>query len=145
MVRSFTRRNAVQAFGTVAVSGLLAGCGEPDNPGPKIVELTDDPIFNPEFITIDAGQTVRWVNESSLDHTVTGDSTRITVEDQYFASGGYDSEEDAREAFPPGGVLKPGDTFEHTFEVSGDFGYLCLNHEEQGMTGTVHVPGGELF
>jgi plastocyanin len=56
----------------------------------------------------------------------------------YFASGGFSSEEEARDEIGDG-LMKEGDTFEVTFEVPGTYRYVCLPHESEGMTGTVVV------
>ncbi|QLG64062.1 plastocyanin/azurin family copper-binding protein [Halorarum salinum] len=34
-----------------------------------------------------------------------------------------------------------GETYEHTFEVEGEYGYFCIPHEGAGMVGTVTVDG----
>ena len=65
--------------------------------------------FNPAVITITAGSTVRWTNTASLTpHTSTSDLGDTEV---------WDS-----------GVLNPGDTFTHTFDVPGVYPYHCNVH-----------------
>ena len=58
------------------------------------------------------GGTVTWKLVGAAAHTVTAD-------DQSFNSG----------------LLKPGETFQHTFTTLGSFTYACLVHP--GMTGTI--------
>jgi plastocyanin len=71
--------------------------------------------FDPGKVTIDAGDTVTWVNDDTVGHDVTGDD---------FKSGDP-------------GALAQGDTYEHTFDKAGTFDYVCTVHP--GMEGTVTV------
>jgi plastocyanin len=41
-------------------------------------------------------------------------------------------------AFDSGKIL-PGKTFEHVFTVPGTYKYVCVPHEDMGMTGQVIV------
>ena len=69
--------------------------------------------FAPDSITVNAGDTVTWVNDDSVGHDVTGDN---------FKSG------DA-------GAMQMGDTYEHAFKKAGTFDYVCTVHP--GMEGSV--------
>jgi plastocyanin len=71
--------------------------------------------FDPTEVTVNAGDTVTWVNDDSVGHDVTGDN---------FKSG-------------EPGAMQNGDTFEHTFDTAGTFDYVCSVHP--GMEGTVTV------
>ena len=82
---------------------------------PTIVDVTAlDNIFEPPYLEVRAGTTVRWLNRGQDDHDVVAD-------DGSFVSP----------------VFKPGQTYEFTFTGAGTFPYLCDLHE--GMTGTVVV------
>jgi plastocyanin len=81
-------------------------------PGPTI-EISNF-AFNPETVTIAVGTTVNWVNDDSVQHTVTSDI------------GAFDS----------GGLAKGG-TFSFTFTAAGTYGYHCTFHSS--MKGTVTV------
>jgi plastocyanin len=111
---------------------VAAGCGDDDDDGgadtgadtPEQAapaggggaEVTMQDIkFDPENLTVKAGDTVEWMNEDSVDHDVTADD---------FKSG------------EPGGMAS-GDTFEHTFKKPGTYDYVCTVHP--GMEGTVTV------
>lgn len=79
--------------------------------------------FRPNDITIEAGDTVRWVY-SSGSHTVTngtgtGDPNAGTLFDA-----------------PLNGSNT---SFEYTFNTPGDFDYFCRPHANFGMTGVVRV------
>ena len=70
--------------------------------------------FAPKDITVAPGTKVVWTNHDEAPHTVTSS-------DKSFASKGMDTD----------------DTYEHTFDREGDFGYICTVHPF--MTGVVHV------
>ncbi|MXR22286.1 plastocyanin/azurin family copper-binding protein [Halobacterium bonnevillei] len=145
------QRRAFLAAGA-SVTAALAGCIGPSlsssdydigmqsnafvpDPG---VEGTDVPTFEAA-----AGDTVVWANSGSRNHTVTGYDDGIPEGAEYFASGGFDNEQAARDAWANsidgGGVVKPGETYEHTFEVPGDYYYVCIPHEDAGMLGKIVV------
>jgi plastocyanin len=70
--------------------------------------------FEPHHLTVSKGETVEWVNEDAVPHTVTssaGMNILRTPLDSPF-------------------MLK-GDRFAHTFESPGRFEYLCLPHMDQ--------------
>jgi len=76
-------------------------------------------VFDPAEITINAGDTVRFVNEALPPHNViVKDVTGLSHEELAFAAG---------------------DSFEITFPDTGDFNYVCGPHEGAGMKGVVHV------
>ena len=76
-------------------------------------------VFEPNEITINAGDTVRFVNEALPPHNViVKDHAEVSHEELAFA---------------------PGDSFEITFPEAGDFNFVCGPHEGAGMTGVIHV------
>jgi plastocyanin len=80
------------------------------------VELLDDDgfVFSPADVEIAAGETVTWVHEGRISHSVTaGDDT-------------FDS-----------GTMAAGDVFEFTFDEPGEYPYVCIFHGN--MRGTVTV------
>lgn len=141
-----TRRTFLQGTGTVGGAALIAGCGKnrggggetQDGETTRKVEMTDDLVFDPADVTVSEGTTVVWENVGTITHTVTAYNV-LPVGATYFASGGFDSESEAREGYPDTGGLEPGDTFEHTFEMDGSFDYFCVPHESEGMQGTITV------
>ena len=139
-----SRRRVLAALGTAAAVGV-AGCA-----GGGGASAQDDydvgmtaVAFDPTEITVSVGDTVVWANTSSRGHTVTAYDSGIPDDAAFFASGGYDSTEAARDAFGSGlgGLIDSGDTWSHTFEVPGEYEYLCIPHEASGMIGTVVVEG----
>ena len=71
--------------------------------------------FSPQTLTITAGTTIIWKNNTSAPHTVTSDS------------GLFDS-----------GTISPGGTFSFKFTSAGAFAYHCNIHPYMTATLTVH-------
>ena len=71
--------------------------------------------FSPATITVKKGTTVTWTNQDSTSHTVTS-TTGTTLNSN---------------------TLKPGDTYQVTFNEVGTFDYHCKIHSS--MTGSVLV------
>jgi plastocyanin len=90
------------------------GGGDAGSGGGKKVSM-EEIKFNPDSVTVKAGDTVTWTNNDTVGHDVTGDD---------FNSG------------DPGG-LQNGDTFAHAFDKAGTFDYVCTVHP--GMEGSVTV------
>lgn len=138
MTTDFGRR-AVLRMGASALasSGVLAGCLG-DASEERTVSMGHRFTFQPETVRIETGGTVIWTNDSDVGHTVTAYEDAIPPEASYFASGGFDSESMARNRVSDG-LVAPGESYEHTFEVAGTYEYYCIPHESSGMVGTVEV------
>lgn len=97
--------------------------------------------FEPDEITVSAGETVVWKNTSSPAHTVTAYEDDLPRGGEFFASGPADSEDATRDAWRDGfgGALEAEDTYEHSFEAAGEYPYFCIPHEVSGMLGVVVV------
>ncbi|MFB6074623.1 MAG: plastocyanin/azurin family copper-binding protein [Haloarculaceae archaeon] len=123
--------------GGVAVG--LAGC-ESQAAGNYDVGMTLR-RFRPAVLHVTPGTTVVWKNTSGRAHTVTAYEDRIPDGADFFASGGFESEAAARQGWvgSRGGAIFEGDTYEHTFDVRGQYTYFCVPHEPSGMIGTVVV------
>ncbi|THE62933.1 halocyanin [Salinadaptatus halalkaliphilus] len=97
--------------------------------------------FVPETYEARVGETVVWKNTSGADHTVTALENSVPDDGAYFATGDYDDESTARDAWHEyrGGRLGTRETFEHTFAVAGTYDYICEPHVTGGMIGSVVV------
>jgi len=137
-------RRRVLAAGALATTGALSGClavfnSAGGDAGDYDVGMADS-AFEPAEITVSVGDTVVWKNTSGRSHTVTAYDAGIPERADYFASGGFEDEQAARDAWQRGaGGIVSGDTYEHTFETAGEHEYVCIPHERQGMVGTVVV------
>jgi plastocyanin len=107
-------------------------------PSVERVVMTDTLAFEPETVTITPGDAVRWDNEAGLTFTVTAYEKQLPDDAEHFASGGFDSEQAARDAYPEGGIGS-GESYRHVFETPGSYEYFCVPQENAGMTGTVEV------
>ena len=103
-------------------------------PGANDALGIDDLSFSPPSIVIVQGDTVRWVTDSFVPHTVTS------------AAGLFDSTPQFNDTllqqigpilFGPGGFLLPGASFNATFSNPGDYTYHCMI--PPFMQGTVSV------
>ncbi|MWV39829.1 plastocyanin/azurin family copper-binding protein [Natrialba sp. INN-245] len=141
------RRAYLASVGTVASVGL-AGCSS------VLGVFEDDPCggdgcdigmtrneFVPEEYEVRVGETVVWKNTSGADHTVTALENTLPEGAAYFATGDYEDERTARDAWHEyrGGRLGTRETYEHTFEVPGTYDYICEPHIRGGMVGTIIV------
>ena len=76
-------------------------------------------VFEPNEITISAGDTVHFINEALPPHN-------IIVEARPDLS---------REAL----LFAPGETQDVVFADAGDYNFFCGPHQGAGMTGVIHV------
>ncbi|WP_416839334.1 cupredoxin domain-containing protein [Haloferax sp. DFSO52] len=135
-----SRRRFLAATGTAVTVGL-AGCAATlASDGDFDVGMTAT-AFTPPTVTIEVGDTVVWKNTSSRGHTVTAYEAVLPEGAAFFASGGYDDEQTARDAYSNslGGLINSNETYSYTFDVPGEYKYLCIPHEQAGMVGTVVV------
>jgi len=123
---------------TGAGIATLAGCGTSLSEEEYDIEMTANQ-FQPAELTVATGETVVWGNPSSRGHSVTGYEASFPDEADYFASGGFGSEQPARDGYPRSGNIQSGETFSHTFEVAGEYRYFCIPHERVEMYGRIIV------
>ncbi|WP_255169966.1 cupredoxin domain-containing protein [Natrononativus amylolyticus] len=97
--------------------------------------------FLPDEYEASVGETVVWKNTSEADHTVTALERSLPEGADYFATGDFEDEETAIDAWYEhrGGRLGTRETYEHTFEVPGSYDYICEPHVRGGMVGRVVV------
>ena len=125
------------AAGLAGCSGVLGGEGPPEE---YDIGMSSS-RFLPASLEVSVGTTVIWANTGARAHTVTAYDDKIPEAADYFASGGFDDEETARQAWldETGGAIYSYETFEHTFDVPGRYTYFCVPHESGGMVGTITV------
>lgn len=132
------RRAFLEATGAAGV-GLLAGCTATGLSDDEIDVETFSNRFDPVEFEATVGDEVVWGNTGSRPHTVTAYDDEIPEDAAYFASGGFDSREDAEAGWPDEGSIAPGETYSHTFETPGRYDYYCIPHLPAGMEGTIVV------
>lgn len=128
-----TKKITTAAVLGLALAPLLAGAGAAQQQ--HTVRMTPDLQFEPRVITVPVGATVVWVNDSpGMAHSATADPERESP-----------TVPGTRALFPQGaepfdsGMMPPGSTFEHTFDVPGRYIYFCITHKEENMIGEVIV------
>ena len=135
------RRQFLKAAGSITIAGVLAGCTDDsggNGEGGNVIDMNDDLKFVPDTFEVAVGETVTWKNVGSAEHSVTAYEDDIPGDAAYFASGGFDSESAARDAYPDGSIAGD-ETYEHTFDTAGEYQYFCIPHEQAGMVGTLTV------
>ncbi|MFB6269990.1 MAG: plastocyanin/azurin family copper-binding protein [Halobacterium sp.] len=105
------------------------------------VDMTDELAYAPKRIEVEAGTTVTWTTTGNVGHTVTAYEDKLPDGAAYFASGGFDGEQAALDAYnsDQSGNVTAGESYEHTFETTGTYEYYCIPHEMSGMVGYVKV------
>jgi len=100
------------------------------------VSITSAMTFSPDKVQVRVGDTVEFVNESRIPHTVTADPSL--------------AKDPANVILPEGaapfhsGRLNAGKSFSHQFTVGGLYQYICLPHEGMGMRAQVEVLPAEV-
>jgi len=83
-----------------------AGVAGAANAAPQVHKvLIEGMRFQPEGLTVAAGDTVVWINHDMVPHTATS------------AAGRFDSNE-----------IAPGKTWSHVVRSTGEFSYFCTFH-----------------
>lgn len=113
MVRRHRGVRAVLAIGALTVGLVAIGSTAALAASVSAVDFH----FQPQTVTISAGESITWTNNGQSPHTATGN--------------GFNS-----------GNLNPGQSYSHTFSAAGTFAYHCIYHQSQGMVGTIIVTGG---
>jgi len=108
-------------------------------PGPSVVEMTPNHEFMPRELTVVVGEVIVWKNASELVHSVNTDPENCRREE---SKQWVKVPRGANPFFS--GDVKPGGEFRVRFEVPGKYQYLCVDHEDQKMQGTIVVQGAEV-
>ena len=125
----------------LSIISFFYGCGIADqtNSGPStissagatthIVEMTGDYEFVPSELTIQQGDSVKWV---------------LIAKEHEVASGTVIETKDGKEGVPDGlwnsDTLRTAkESFTYTFNSTGTFPYYCDSHVDLGMIGTITV------
>lgn len=134
------RRAFLAAVGTGTLASL-AGCSLAGGGTQGDVGMVKN-AYRPARIEVAVGDTVTWVNNGSRGHSITAYEDSLPEGATYWASGDFEAESAARQAFAnaePWGNVPPGESWSHTFETAGEHPYFCIPHERAGMVGTVVV------
>lgn len=105
---------------------------------PSVTDIAAGPEkrlrFDPEAVTINAGDTIVWTFKSD-GHNVTtkpGASEKCETPDGAKPFASYEGDNHFE-------VVPNGRMYEQTFDITGKYVYVCAPHADQGMIGTVTV------
>jgi plastocyanin len=129
----------VRAALTAAILGLfliLVACSGSTEPGTVVMTSSND--YSPSEITVQAGDTLVFKNDSNAGHSVTAYDDGVPDGAAYFSSGGFKNEQAARDGVGAT-LIQPDDSFELTLDKPGTYRYFCIPHEAQNMKGTITV------
>ncbi len=134
------RRTFLKTATGIGATVTVAGCIGGSSGGDYDIGMSTR-AFKPASLEVQPGTTVVWKNTSKQGHSVTAYEDQLPAGANYWASGGYGSEKQARRAWrsATGGRLGQGDTFEREFTVTGTHNYVCIPHEQSGMAGVITV------
>lgn len=114
----------------VLASLALAACGGGDDAGDASVTPSADTstvtvktfTFQPDPIEVEAGTTIRFVNDDAINHTVTSGTREAPTPDTF-----------------DGQLPDKGATFELELDEPGTYPYFCTIHPGPGMTAEIVV------
>jgi plastocyanin len=106
--------------------------------------------FTPAEISIGAGDTVTWQNDSFTPHTVTFIPAAPPADFSPFVAEGVTSTYEPGQFLTSGLIANPalgdglgvpivGTSFSLTFDKPGTYTYICALHADSGMVGVIHV------
>lgn len=135
--RLLRREALVSGFSAAALS--IAGCigsgdsSAEESEGDIVVGPGGEQTFDPEEFTVSVGDSVEWYFDSPghnvTSHPEASDKTNIPEGADPFTS--YDETDHMA-------LVDQGETYTHTFEVAGEYVYVCTPHENT-MVGTIVV------
>lgn len=139
-----SRRQFLKGLGAGAALVPVAGCsGEDSEPAPTTTETGPTTVaagpekrlrFEPETVEVSVGDTVEWEFKSTGHNVTSKPEASPKCQNPEGAEPFASYEGDRHFA-----VNEVGTTFSHTFEVPGEYVYVCTPHAGQGMVGTVIV------
>jgi plastocyanin len=107
----------------------LAGAAQAANA--TVVKMTDQNTLDPATVTVPAGSTVTWVNDTTTPQSATFDPTNAVNKGDVALPQGvspFDS-----------GLIQPGQVWSHSFTTPGTYRYVGIPSQAPGMKGTVVV------
>lgn len=107
---------------------VVAGGGGPAGAAVNRTVTISHAQFDPQHISIAAGDTVTWSNEDEDAHSVTADN------------GSFDSHPDCREETPDK-CLAAGGTWSHTFADPGRYPYHSRTEGQHGVVVVTEAKG----
>lgn len=115
----------IKSWITCSIIGLSSSLGYAQDHIVKMVSTdADGPVFEPNYLRIQPGDVVIWVNvDSDVQHNIVADPTGIPKESPLFESP----------------LLDASDKWSYRFEQAGTYNYHCHPHFEERMRGRIVV------
>jgi plastocyanin len=131
-------RRAVLTGITAGLAGCASGIlDDPSFPDADVIVAPEGKfVFQPDELTVPVGETVRW-GFAEAGHNVScrpDDAGVVSLPDGAEPFASYSPGDD-----PDVTLVERGGTYEHTFEVAGEYTYVCIPHADSGMVGTIRV------
>jgi plastocyanin len=123
MIASWHRLAAGIVIGLLPLSAGCPGPTPSDEAHAAATVVMQNTSYQPNLVTIGAGETVRWENQDLTSHTVTSGNPDDTEAGSLFDS----------QTIPPGGA------FAHTFDHAGTYDYFCRFHPVEMQDAVVIV------
>ena len=125
----FVQKSILPAVRAICACSLVALITSECIAAEHIVRVVSDHenlrmYFDPKFLQIEKGDSVTWVNEIDEEHNV------VAFPDGYPRGA---------QALQSPIMTKAGETWTHTFSVSGTYEYHCVPHLPMGMHGLIVV------
>jgi plastocyanin len=123
-ISSFAKQLGLAIASLVFIVGSFFMSAAPASADVVTVKMGSDKgqlVFEPKEVTINVGDTVKWVNNKAFPHNVVFE--------------GHDELSHKKLA------QKPKAELESTFNESGEFTYYCAPHRGAGMVGKIIVNG----
>lgn len=135
--RTLGRRGVLVGVATGLI-GSLSGCSlEATFPDADVIAGPDgDAIFEPAELMVEVGDTVTW-GFASAGHNVScrpDDSEKVDLPEDAEPFASYTPKESPQKSLVP-----RGETYEQTFDVAGEYVYVCIPHVSRSMVGMIRV------
>lgn len=112
---------------------LLGACSapasEPPTSQPNVEVEIEGLAYLPDELTVDVGETVTWLNEDPVDHTVTSGKPG-----KQGIPGVSDGTDPTVDGLFDESLEREGSTFSFTFDERGTFVYFCRVHAAMKAT-----------
>lgn len=123
-ISSFAKQFGLAIASLVFIVGSFFMSATPAAAGTVVIKMGSDKgqlVFEPKEVTINVGDTVKWINNKAFPHNVVFE--------------GHDELSHKKL------VQKPKAELESTFNEAGEFSYYCAPHRGAGMAGKIIVNG----
>jgi plastocyanin len=120
------------------LAGLGACAGDSEPVATSEISMSDAHAFEPSVATVESGVEITFTNDDDEPHTVTAYADSLPEGADYFSSGDFGSEQEARDGVGRA-LIAPGEEYTITLSEPGTYEYFCIPHEDHGMKGEIQI------